>query len=115
MMTECAFFNHAPHTRRNFRRQVAIQAFAFGKIAIPPVKVPGFIRARGLAVPASYAASIDLADNSGVMIQSCGGGNTHRNARWLVMPSAVFFAMHARPGKIADFSMRKFFAVRNFK
>ena len=80
MMAECAFFNNAPHARRHFGRQVALEAFTFGKIGIPPVKIPGFIRARGLAVPASYAAGIDLAYNAGVMIQFCGGGNTHRNA-----------------------------------
>ena len=77
VMAERTFFNHTPHAGGYLGSQVTVQAFAFWKVCVPPVEIPCMVRAGGLAIPASYAAGIDLADDSGVVVQFCGIGNTH--------------------------------------
>ena len=115
VVTECAFFNYATHSRRHLWREVAFKAFAFWEVCVPPVKIPGMIWAGGLAVSATYAACIDLAHDPGIDINFCGSGDTHGNTRRVMPAIAVLFAMHTGPWKITDLGMREWFAVRDLK
>jgi hypothetical protein len=69
------------------------------------------VRAGGLAVTASYATGIDLADNPGIKIKPCGRCDANGNTWGMMTSFTVFFAMHAWPWKITNLGIWEFPAI----
>jgi hypothetical protein len=108
MVAEGAFFHDPPHTGRYLRGEGALHAFGkwLGQgITVPPVKIPGMIRTGGLAVPATNAAGIDLADDSRMIIRLCGRRRANRDT------GRVMMTMHTGSGEIAHLRLGEWLAV----
>jgi hypothetical protein len=106
-----AFLNHTAHTRGHIRAQVIFHTL--GPFGIPPVKVPGMIRACPHAVPATKATGIDLADNTCIItIVGCRGrADGYAGRMSMITDSATVLA---GTGQINYFSFRKGLSIGQF-
>ena len=80
VVTERTFFDYTPHPGGDLGRQIAIEAFDFWKVCVPPVEIPGLVRTGSLAVSAPDASGVDLTHDPVVMVYPCGCCNAHGNA-----------------------------------
>jgi hypothetical protein len=102
MMAKGTFFHHTSCAGRDLRRKLALQTF--GKrlsqgVAVVPVKIPGMIWTGSLAIPTSYAPSVDLAYNSRFVVDLGSRGGTDKDTR------RAMLTVHTGPREIADLGL----------
>ena len=118
VVAEGAFFDDASHSGRYLRGKGSFHAFGkrfYQGKTIPPIKVSGVIGTCCLAVSTSDTTGIDLADDTGIVINLCGRNWTDTHAGGVMASPAVFLAMHTGSREIAYFRFREWFSICDLK